>query len=257
MSDDPNNGSISARRSKATIKDRLQSFFKPGVSMQIQIRNMVLTDIPTQATRIFIRIKIGRNKQVTQLVKITENIAKWPDELTLETRIPYKQHTRRPFALRFSFRLEAVSGRSFTRYGNCQLELGSIPTLNDWEYQSHVHDCNYKSNFSCLITIKLKNSTDENAMTNQRFLTSSLSLDSIPQTHHFRRYGHKKKKLSKNHNTSNNRFLLLDQVKFHENNRQPIDIQDELPIKVKQEKLDILTKQVDDMISQVLYDHEN
>ena len=298
-SDQSNISQGTSRKSKATIKDRFHSFFKPGIETQLHIKNMVLTDIPTQTTPVFIHIRQGREKIDTQSVKIIDNKAVWQDELIIGCRVPStetqqrtqdsnnnsnsnsnnstsqsnnvmpqrastmsnghdydnydnydnyddeqideneffspvnsieqiavptstppnsstksqerserrkekkekrelekkekkenKEKERREkrenkekekkerrerksqssgksgsnssFCLEFTFRLEDVSGRSSTTYGKSVLDLVQITSANDWEYRAVLHECNYESRFSCLISVGTKKQKNSN-----------------------------------------------------------------------------------------------
>lgn len=90
MTDHPEPGSLSQSRpqKKNPIKKLIQSFFKPGIETQLHIRNMVLTEIPNQATRVFICIRQGRTRVNTQPVKIISNTAAWQDEVLIDYRVP-------------------------------------------------------------------------------------------------------------------------------------------------------------------------
>ncbi|OHS99183.1 hypothetical protein TRFO_34428 [Tritrichomonas foetus] len=293
-SSSPNN---STKRPKASIKNIIHNLFKPGISTQLRIRNMLLTDIPTQETRIYIRVKQGRNRQSSQLVKIIGNSASWSDEILIDCRVPTKQHSKRSFSLRFSFRLEDISGRSHTRYGFAELDLVSITMANDWEYKTKLHDCNYKSNFSCLISVKVKKQSEDPNMSGNNFslnscpqgslsdnnlvsqnapsnatsadapsksgtpakpIINSSSMDRIPKgpmktIHLISRKKHRK------FNKINNQSILLPDKRISplfETSRIASEVEAELPFRVQQVRLDRLTKQVDDIISSVLYASE-
>lgn len=287
-SDQSNPHQGTSRKQKSSIKNKICNFFKPGIETQLHIKNMVLTDIPTQTTPVFIHIRQGRERRDTQAVKIIDNEATWQDEIIIDSRVPsidsqqqqqqqqrqqnintnnnatsqqtnsssqrprsmsnihdydnydnydnyeYEQpdendnaastnnkeqqsildtstnsssksqekserrkekkerrelerrekkekrekekrekkenkekekkekRERKPqnssnsFCLEFTFRLEDVSGRSSTMYGRSVLDLTQISSAKNWEYQALLHECNYESRFSCLISIKMK-----------------------------------------------------------------------------------------------------
>ncbi|OHT16453.1 hypothetical protein TRFO_02717 [Tritrichomonas foetus] len=156
------------------IKEVIHRFNKPGVSASVTLSQMKLENIPTQATPIYIKVKQYRSSRNTQSVKILDNSASWDESITLNCKVPAKISSKKnKLYLRLSFRLEDVSGRGHTRYGIGEIELMPIndaPSDDDdnmslpgiHQISIKLQRCTYKTVFSCLMTIKSKNTNSSN-----------------------------------------------------------------------------------------------
>lgn len=91
----------------------------------------MLTDIPTQTRKIFIKAKIGMISRTTKSVSIKSNRACWSYPIVLQIRTHGDLKKNK---IRLSFRLESgVSGKKFKRYGHVTI------FLCDCKYQAVDH----------------------------------------------------------------------------------------------------------------------
>lgn len=85
--------SDNSHKKRKNIKKIIHKIIQPGNSIQIQIKNMKLSEIPAQQTRIYVQAKVGHSKtgiKSSSRIKISENNSvQWDDNMTLNYRLPF------------------------------------------------------------------------------------------------------------------------------------------------------------------------
>ena len=244
-------------------------FGKTGISAQVIIQRMKLNDIPTQATKIYIRIKQGRSRESTSAVKIENNSASWNETIMLDCRLPEKRSSKKSFNLRFSFRLEDVSGHGHSRYGVALLDLKSLIIDTNQSINLKLQSCSYKSRFSCVILAREK--VDKNI--NLRSTMPSLPILShdIPLTNDMLDLSDNESYETKTIIRSSNSLLLQDSnndimssgnirknnltasLSFIETTADENIEENELPFTPYPGEIERLSQQVDEIITELLY----
>lgn len=229
--------------------------------------NMILNQIPTQMTRIFIKIKLGKSKCVTPPVPIMNNTAIWNDKIQLNWKNGViKKGSKRSLKIRFSFRFENTSGRGFTRYGNSEINLSQINSLNNWEFSSKLCDCNYESMFSCHIfinstplssMIKIKKNDDANftdlIQSKQKYDSNIFRNDENKNLDDFVNPIKENEKVPPP-GIKNRSFYIPTVYDFNDSSESN---EEKLPFLINQDKMNLLKYQVDGIILKVLQRKEN
>lgn len=230
-------------------------------------KNIILNQIPTQMTRIYIKIKLGKSKCITPPVPIMNNTAIWNNKIQLNWKNGIiKKGTKRSFKIRFSFRFENTSGRGFTRYGNTEINLSQINSLNNWKFSSKLCDCNYDSIFSCNIFINstLLSSMNKIQKNDDFDLTDLIQSKQKYDSSIFRNDENKNLEDFVNPKKENekaaipsikNRSFYIPTVYDFNDSSEPNE--EKLPFLVNQDKMNVLKYQVDGIILKVLQRKEN
>ncbi|OHT14525.1 hypothetical protein TRFO_15039 [Tritrichomonas foetus] len=260
-----------SKKTRNSFRTFFSSIFKPGIVSQITIKKMQLSEIPTQATRINVHIKQGRTTMNSSQVAIVDNKAKWDEEINLIWKMPHKSHSRRPFLLRFSIRLEDNSGRGYSTYGDSLLDLTTIQDFNDLDFSSKLQNCDYESLFHCLISFKLikevnlessnhkvngLNDNDLVARANSQMpyrFTSKGRFHTLVRDTQYHRMNENKTPLLSSFPKNETRMLHEEDAHYF-SLYEELNYTKELPFKVTEKKILLLSQQVDDIIGQVLYD---
>ena len=236
------------------------SVFKKKLQATIVIDSLKLLDVPTQTTKIYVSVKQWRRKQRSTSEDIIKNTVEWDDTITLENcRIPVKAPSKNKFFLRFSFRLEdASSGHKFTRFGFAELDLTTVQQDKKFTFESILHDCRYNSKFCCMIAVKLKDSVPPTMSTKGIKRCTSLTEQKSNCFQQFRSkyvgntinesYPFEIRSLEKYSYSSSND----SNEEENENNQVQQKMVEKLPFSVTQSKMELLTKQVDDIINVII-----
>jgi hypothetical protein len=208
---------------------RLHFFRRNTPIVTVVISNLSLINIPTQATRIFIKVKHGRLASAfTPSVEIVDNSAEWKNPLRLQCRPTVSLSRGKPMFLRFSFRLEDASGRGYTRYGIAEQDLALVPRDENWFFVSQLSECSYSTKFQCTLYIpdKVARPSEEPMVQNEIQTAKQIwKARSAP--------------------------VLLEKPSDETgitSDDEPMD----LPIWVSEERMDALARQVDEIWSDVL-----
>jgi hypothetical protein len=197
------------------------------------VSNLSVVNIPTQATRVFVKVKQGRLVSAsTPSVEIVDNAAEWRSELRLTCKVPHQPTRKKNLLFRFSVRLEDPSGRGHTRYGIAEQDLASIPQRESWVFQTPLQQCNYRSDFRCTILVHGKIIARISSRSD-RFHSVDLAALHRPSGDSI--------VLDKSGNDSSQ----------GEGDDEDIAVED-FPFPVTEEKLDILIKQVDEIWTEVI-----
>lgn len=93
-----NTSSIDSKNSEKSqkhknLKRAIHKIIQPGNSIQIEISNMKLVNIPVQQTRIYVKTKVGHSKSglksSTRVNINDDNTVNWNDELSLHYKLPF------------------------------------------------------------------------------------------------------------------------------------------------------------------------
>ncbi|KAH0789829.1 hypothetical protein GPJ56_006331 [Histomonas meleagridis] len=198
---------------------------------------MTLSDIPTQATKIFIVIKQGRNRQNTRPTNIVKNAVQWDEDLTIECRIPSKPPSKKGDLLRFSFRLEDKSVHKHVRYGFCEFDLTNLQNDIPFTFSSILEDCHYHTSFQCDIQAHLNKTIEEIPELPFQEVRRVHTSDSMPLD-------------LKPH--SNGSCSSQDDDIEHDYHAQRDNMIFVLPFQVNPAKMEDLKKQVDDVINNLI-----
>ena len=124
--------------------------------IKIVIANLFLKDIPKRQSRVFLKLKAGKDSTTTKKQEISDqNIVEFSDPIILE----YKQK----YNLRFSFRLEMSDGIKFSRYGICKIPYKA--QRDSLHYEMKLKHCNEMPKMEC--DILLYSSSLINSLRNQ------------------------------------------------------------------------------------------
>lgn len=234
-----------------------QSVFSSGKSFCFTFKNMILNQIPTQMTRIYIKTKVGKSKSLTNSVPIMNNTAKWDDKINIDWKNNLsKKSSKKAFKIRFSFRFENLSGKGFTRYGNVEIDLNQIQSLKNWEFSKKLCDCNYDSIFSCLLSIEPINISSSRSIKKNN--NSSLIRQIESNSFSIQNNGNQNLDdlfllncLNEKEKNSKTKSFYIPTI-FDLNDSSEFEEEEKLPFRVNQEKMNLLKYQVDGIILAVM-----
>jgi hypothetical protein len=223
-----------------TVDRHRPHFFRRNATPStVVVSNLSIVNIPTQATRVFVKVKQGRLAGAsTPSVEIVGNAAEWKSELRLTCKVPHQPTRKKNLLLRFSVRLEDPSGRGHTRYGIAEQDLASIVQNESWLFHTQLQQCNYRSEFRCTIVVHGK-ITARISRRRERF--HSVDLGALPHPPSLK--------------ATSADSLVFDRwtndSSQGEGDDEDVTV-DDFPFPVTEEKLDVLLKQVEEVWTGVI-----
>lgn len=236
-------------QSKLSIHDKIT----------LTISNMKVTDIPTQNSRVFIRLMQYHTKRKTKPTQIIDNSVQWDDEINLKCILPKKnKKMNQKFLLNISIRLEDPSGRGFVRYGNVDIDVSVLKTTKEFHIELPIQQCIENSKFSADIInedpLNDENKANESKMHNDPAKNESLtpdhnSLSSFSMSTTDRKYIDQSISETSQSTDFGDDFsysLLSNQ------NEVSITVFENVEVKIKEPKMKELENQVDNIIAQII-----
>lgn len=173
------------------------------------------------------------------------------------------KHSLKPYHVRFSFRLEDNSRIGHKRYGVIYLNLKKLQSLNNIEFKSLLKYCNYKTIFSCNISVKSNRRSSCGYINTHKFISqdresffeqSFSDSDSFYQKHPDLANSltrsvdthHTDNSSDNGFANNNNKWKLLDSLADQYTN------QNELPFKIQSQKFNILSQQVEEILKKAM-----
>lgn len=227
--------------------------------LSLVISNMKVSGIPTQSSRVFIRLKQYHNKKKTKPTEIVENSVQWDDEVNLKCTVPkIIRKINRKFFLNISIRFEKVSGRGYVPYGSADIDISVLKTTQEFHINLPLQQCMEKSDFSCDIFNEsplneltapnnsilqksiavTENSTTRNETTPTTFSTTTNSADqSFSEYSQFTDDNN-----STNHSISNHHF----------DKNVKVTVFDNIEVNMTEPKMKELENQVDYIVAQII-----
>ncbi|KAK8891775.1 hypothetical protein M9Y10_028995 [Tritrichomonas musculus] len=264
------------------IKGMINRFNKPGVPAKVTLKSMKLLSIPAQTMQVCIKVKQFRNSKTTQPVNISEdNTAKWDEPLTINCRVPKNSSSstkKTKLTLHLSFRLIESSGNTYVRFGTSEIELHPIES-DEYTTTIQLLKCNYKSEFTCEISVRPREIEDSNLLlkSDEIYNSSSIKFESITDSRRSSEYHSSFSSL----NTSNScnlskeydsgdimirgyrstplsiiaksSFSLDDDDEDNDYANESSEKTEKLPFEVAESEMAEMSKQVNDIITEVLY----
>lgn len=174
-----------------------------------------------------------------------------------------EKHSLKPFYVRFSFRLEDNSGIGHTRYGVCYLNLKKLHSLTNYEFKSALKYCDYETIFTCNISIKSNKRSSCGYINTHRFISQEKE-SYFEQSFSDSESGYMKRsekanclsKSQENHSSENSsdsdNTNKHTEWKLLESLADQYTEQQELPFKIKTQKYNDLSQQVEDILKKAM-----
>lgn len=273
------------------IKGMINRFNKPGAPAKVTLKSMKLVNIPAQTMQVCIKVKQFRNSKTTQPVNISEdNTAIWDEPLTMNCRVPKNSSSsskKTKLTLHLSFRLIESSGNAYVKFGASEIELKPIES-NDYTATVQLQKCNYESEFTCTVSINPREPENTNIQleTDDIYNNSSIRFETIAPKGSKRQSQYNSSSSFLNINSSPSGFLpkeydSSDDISVRSYKSTPLSIiakstfsldedddendyanessekTDKLPFEVNDKEMEDMSKQVNDIITEVLYSHSS
>lgn len=142
----------------------------------VLLTNMKLNDIPTQNSRLYVRLKQCYTKKSTKPVQITDNSVRWNEDIDLKCTLPKTiKKEKKKYLLNLSFRFENPSGHGFVRYGNANIDLFALKINKEHHFEVPLEQCVDKSTF--IVDIINCNPFDYLSSPNEAELNTSVAVN--------------------------------------------------------------------------------
>lgn len=268
------------------IKGMINHFNKPGAPAKVTLKSMKLLNIPAQTMQVCIKVKQFRNSKTTQPVNISEdNTAIWDDPLTINCRVPKNNSSstkKTKLTLHLSFRLIESSGNAYVRFGTSEIELKPLES-NDYTTTIQLQKCNYESEFVCTLSIKPREPETSNIplKTDDLYNNSSIQFESIKEPRRSSQYSSSSLNINSSPSSYSSReYDSSDEIIVRSCRSTPLSIiakstfsldddddndneyanessekTEKLPFEINEKEMEEMSKQVNDIITEVLYSH--
>lgn len=143
---------------------------------QLILSNLKVNGIPTQSSRVFIRLKQYHSKKKTKPVEIKDNLVQWDEKVDIKCTLPKTiKKINHKYLLNISVRFENSSGRGFIQYGNVDIDISVLRSSQEFHVDLPLQNCMEKSDFSC--DIFNENPLEECTEPSNSILQSSIAVN--------------------------------------------------------------------------------
>lgn len=269
------------------IKGMINRFNKPGAPAKVTLKMMKLVNIPAQTMQVCVKVKQFRNSKTTSPVNISEdNIANWDEPLTINCRVPKNSSSsskKTKLTLHLSFRLIESSGNAYVKFGASEIELQPLES-NDYTTTVQLQKCNYESEFTCTVSINPREPESSNIplKTDDLYNNSSIRFETVSSKESRRSSQYSSSTLNINSSPSNYfpmKYDSSDDILVRSCKSTPLSIiarstftlddddddndyanessgkAEKLPFEITEKEMEDMSKQVNDIITEVLYSH--
>lgn len=225
--------------------------------ISLLISNMKVSDIPTQNSRVFIRIMQYHTKKKTKPAQIANNCVQWNDVLNIKCVLPKKnKKINQKFLLNISIRFENSSGRGFIRYGNVDIDVSALKTTKEIHFDLPIQQCVENSKFSADITNE--NPLDDVSSFNETMFPTSVATNEGSTFAGFS--GSSFSMTTTDRNFADQSISETSQsTDFDNQNSNPpkvnqvsVKVLDNIEVKIPEPKMKELENQVDNIVAQII-----